>query len=114
MNIEEEETDPDAELTACHACGGPLTFDPTKVGDTVGGLTLRGWLMCACGKGWLTRRAVPAERWRVSSGGRSVETGDGRIRVDGGGNVSSMVARLVRLPDLEETIALALAALRCT
>lgn len=93
----------------CPDCSAMLKFDPTIVGDTVGGLTLRGWDVCMsvlCGKAWLSERAIPAAgEWKLASGGRSVETGQGRIRVDGGTDVETLMARILKLPELELEIA---------
>lgn len=89
----------------CIHCEGPVVFDPVKVGDTCGGVTLRGWDRCdACDTWQLSRRAVPHERWRVASSGRSVETGEVRIRVEGGGLPELLCARLAMLPRLEEAL----------
>lgn len=93
------------EVETCIRCDGPVVFDPVCVGDTCGGVTLRGWDHCAaCGKWQLSRRAVPHEVWRVAGSGRSVETGEARIRVDGGGLPELLCARLVMLPRLEEAL----------
>lgn len=90
----------------CPACGGALRFDPLLVGDTVGGLTLRGWDVCtACGKGWHAgRRAVTHEQWKLAGGGLSVDAGHARIRLDGGdhGVKVRLAARIATLPALEE------------
>lgn len=93
----------------CPDCEGLLKFDPKIAGTTVGGLALRGWDVCTnlqCGKGWLSERAIPdAGEWKLASGGRSVETGHGRIRVDGGTEVETLMARILKLPELELEIA---------
>jgi len=89
-------------------CGGDLRFDPDIVGDTCGGLTLRGWDVCTkCGQQWLARKgSVPYDAaWKLASGGRSVETGDGRIRVDGCSNTGALMERILRLPELELEVA---------
>lgn len=108
------EPEPDPELDGlftkkCADCGGDLEFDPDLVGDTVGGLTLRGWMVCKqCSKAWLAPKgmAVVYEgSWKLASGGRSVETGNGRIRVDGCSDVEALMARIVKLPDLELEVA---------
>jgi hypothetical protein len=40
-------------------CGGELKFDPNLVGDTCGGLTRKGWLVCVkCGRGWYSDRGT--------------------------------------------------------
>lgn len=89
-------------------CGGDLRFDPDVVGNTCGGLTLRGWDVCTkCGSQWLARKgAVPYDAaWKLASGGRSVETGDGRIRVDGCSDTGALMARIAKLPELELEVA---------
>lgn len=89
-------------------CGGELRFDPDIVGETCGGLTLRGWDVCTkCGSTWIARKgAVPYDaKWKLASGGRSVETGDGRIRVDGCSNTEALMVRIARLPELELEVA---------
>jgi len=93
----------------CPDCGGDLKFDPNLVGDTCGGLTLRGWMACQkCGKAWLAPKGMATVydgAWKLAKGGRSVETGNGRIRVDGGSNVEALMARIVKLPELELEVA---------
>lgn len=93
------------DIDACIHCGGPVAFDPVCVGDTCGGVTLRGWDRCeACDRWQLSRLAVPHERWKVAGSGRSVETGEARIRIEGGGLPELLCARLVMLPRLEEAL----------
>lgn len=103
-NIEDVLDEADGDHTHCPAdgCGHPLVFDPDRVGDTVGGLTRRGWLVCkSCGAGWLSDRGHTVEHWRLANSGRSIETSVGRIRVDGGHDPEALCKRLVRLPELE-------------
>ncbi len=86
-------------------CGAPMTWDPLREGYTCGGLHLVGWWSCAkCGGGQLCRASRPAERWKLAAGGRSVETGTARIRVDKCEATVALMARIVRLPDLEKTL----------
>lgn len=93
------------EVETCIRCERPVVFDPVCVGDTCGGMTLRGWDRCdACNAWQLSRRAVPHEVWRVAGSGRSVETGEARIRIEGGGLPELLCARLVTLPRLEEVL----------
>lgn len=95
----------DDDPTHCFECKAELVFDAACIGTTVGGLTRRGWLVCTgCARGWLSRRGVVHEEWKIAKGGRSVETGDGRIRVDGGDAVA-LCARIVQLPALEAEVA---------
>lgn len=104
----------DRERARCPADGAPLTFDPTIVGMTVGGLRLRGWLRCDhCGTAWITRRGVPDAgggsdgRWRVAAGGRSLDAGGLRLRVDGKGakdDVVTLMARIARMPAFEAAL----------
>jgi len=90
----------------CLQCGGELVFDPDLVGDTVGGLTRIGWDVCkACGRAWLSKQGMSFEKWKLAGGGRSVETGVGRIRVDGAQDAKALMARIVKLPELELEVA---------
>lgn len=44
----------------CVTCKKPLAFDESKIGETVGGLTLKGWNYCdTCDEHTLSRRGVP-------------------------------------------------------
>lgn len=94
-----------ADDRACPDCKVSLVFDPDLVGETCGGLTLRGWDVCPkCSTAWLAPKgmAVVYEgTWKLSSGSRSVETGNGRIRVDGCSNAEALMKRIVDLPALE-------------
>lgn len=89
----------------CPDCSTVLQFDADLVGETCGGNSLRGWDVCTnklCAKAWISEMAMPAEgEWKLAGGGRSIETGEGRIRVDGGDNVEKLMARILRLPGLE-------------
>jgi hypothetical protein len=90
-------------------CKQPMVWDPNATGETVGGLSLKGWWKCQqCGKGSLGPKGWPKvwtdAHWRLAKGGGSVETGNGRIRlegVDGHDAKLELCARIVRLPDLE-------------
>lgn len=89
----------------CQHDGG-FDFDPLAIGTTCGGLALRGWDRCRLCAAYLIPgdgrpRPVPVEIWRVAKSLRSVETGVGRIRTDGG-DAELLAARIVHLPDLEE------------
>lgn len=96
----------DEDLTACD-CGGDLKFDPDLVGNTCGGLTRIGWNVCVkCGKGWYSSKGTVHEgKWKLAGGGRSVETGVGRIRVDGAKDAEKLMARIAKLPELELEVA---------
>ena len=77
-------------------------------GKTVGGLALRGWMWCdACQRGWHAgRRALPDdETWTLAGSGRSLNAGGWRVRAEGGGDPTKLMARLVRLPELERALA---------
>jgi hypothetical protein len=101
----EEERNEDGDVTACD-CGGELRFDPDLIGDTCGGLTRIGWNVCVkCGKGWLAKQGKSHEKWKLAGGGRSVETGIGRIRVDGAVDAEKLMCRIAQLPDLELEVA---------
>lgn len=44
----------------CNTCKSPVVFDESKIGETVGGLTLKGWNYCAaCDRHTLSRRGEP-------------------------------------------------------
>lgn len=87
------------EVTEC--CGELTVWDDEMVGTTCGGIDLRGgWRCSKCPKTYLGLRSVPHETWRLAKGGRSIETGIGRIRVDGADS-SELIKRLLRLPELE-------------
>lgn len=90
--------------SCCETCGGVLRFEPDFVGETAGGLVLRGWNYCeTCDDYQLSRRGVPHEQWRLARGGISVDTGALRIRVEGDDVEAKreLTARIVRLPELE-------------
>jgi hypothetical protein len=95
---------PDPDLEVCD-CGGPLTFDATSVGKTCGGLELVGWLACACGKAYLSSKSRPAEVWTLAKSGTSINAAGTRIRAERTGDVAALMARIVRLPELEREVA---------
>lgn len=106
----------DGELARCHECGGPVAFDAEKLGETVGGLRLKGWNYCThCQVFWISRRGIPTHevgdgddgRWRIAGGGRSLDIGGIRLRPDGKGSpqqVKQLMARLSRLPAFEHVL----------
>lgn len=94
----------------CPADGAPVAFDPTLTGKTCGGLSLRGWNVCAhCGGIWLSGKASPHiggtgtdGRWALARGGRSLDVGGVRLRAEGKGtNVPTLMTRISRLPAIE-------------
>lgn len=110
-----DDDDASSELTSSPCCDAPLTFEPSVVGMTCGGLWLKGWNRCAkCQKCWLSRDGRPCDAltWTVTSSGRAVDIGNGRIRcrVNGETNeealdVVGLMARIARLPELERELA---------
>lgn len=119
MTREDDEDElPEAEPTyddvaeTCH--GKPLRFDPDMVGKTCGGLELRGWLGCdVCGRYYLASgRCKPTSSsdgtWALAKGGRSLTAGALKLRVEGKappGEIEALMARVVRVPELEAEIA---------
>lgn len=95
----------------CSECGAVLAFDATMRGTTCGGLDLVGWRVCACGAPpTLCRRSMTADAidWRLAGGGRSLHAGPFKVRVEAGGHrggdVTALMARLVRVPELEAEV----------
>lgn len=96
----------DDDRTECSTCGGPLRFDPLVEGTTCGGLAMAGGLVCD-GNGCdvlLSRRSIPSEAWKLAGGGRSVDAAGTRIRCEAAPNAEQLMARIVRLPDLERAL----------
>lgn len=91
-------------------CPEPTLFwNPNFRGTSCGGLDLVGALVCdACGAAFLTKQSRPADDvdWRLAKGGRSLDAGSIRIRAEakGGGDVAAVMARIVRLPELERAL----------
>lgn len=108
--------DANGELVRCGECGGGLTFDPDKIGETVGGLRLKGWKVCShCGMFWLSRRGIPthevsdgtAGTWKIAHGCRSLDVGGLRVRTDGKAlpqQVKQLIARISRVPAFEAAL----------
>lgn len=93
----------DDERPCC--CGTPMTWDPLREGLSGGGLHLVGWWVCAaCDSALLCRSSRPAEHWKLAGGGRSVEAGIARIRVEKCDDPKGLMARIVRLPDYERAL----------
>jgi hypothetical protein len=96
-------------------CGEKKAVDLESRRKTVGGLDVIGGLRClVCGytsicKG-ITREASAADAgttWTLAGGGRSVNCGGIRLRAEGkskAGDVAALMARIVRLPELEAEI----------
>lgn len=98
----------------CPEDGHPVTFDPSIVGESVGGLALRGWNRCnACGGIWISRQAKPeeakSEGWRVASSGVSLDAGAYRVRIEAGqhsrAGAMALIKRIARVPELEAVLA---------
>lgn len=88
-------------------CGGALVFDPTIEGETVGGLHMIGWDVCAtCRKAWISRRGVPGGgKWAVASSGRSLVADGVKLRAEAGqGDPRKLLERIARLPDIEAAL----------
>lgn len=88
-------------------CGAPVTFDADRAGETCGGLAVVGAYVCsACDRAYLAPGTVAAESatWKLTKGGRSVDTGKLRLRAEGRGDVERVMARVARLPDLERAL----------
>lgn len=87
-----------------------LRWDPELVGDTAGGLQLRGWYVCrVCGATTLSKhRSRPvgsSAAFKISKGGRSLDCGGVRLRAESAPGVVELMTRIARLPDLETAIA---------
>jgi len=87
-------------------CGAIKTFDPVMRGETCGGLQLVGWAVCACGATpTITKRARPADalEWKLAKGGRSLTAGAIKVRAEAGNgrDIEAVMARIVRVPELE-------------
>jgi uncharacterized membrane protein len=93
--------------TACD-CGAAVAFDADHEATTCGGLAVRGGYVCTagCGRSYMAPGTVAAESstWSLAKGGRSVDTGRIRLRPEGRGDVEHLMARIVRLPDLERAL----------
>lgn len=89
-------------------CGTRMVFDPKSQGRTCGGMDLVGWLHCpACGETSISfrSRASDAGEWKLAKGGRSIVAGAIKVRCEAtGGNVEALMARIVRVPELEAEI----------
>lgn len=105
-----------SERERCPNDGAPLRFDSSIVGMTVGGLRLRGWLHCDhCAASWVTRRGVPDAgggtsdgRWRVATGGASLDAGGVRLRAESKSapreDVIALMAQISRMPAFESAL----------
>ncbi len=114
---EPEQTDEEYERGCRTCCDTEMAIDTTTRGTTCGGLDVIGGLTCTvCGAGRILKgvtRAAKADdadtKWRLAGGGRSVNCGGVRIRADAksakGDAIIELMARIVRLPELEAEIA---------
>lgn len=93
-------TDP----THC-SCGALFIFDPLLEGETCGGLRRIGWLTCSasCGQTCVSKRGTTAGAWKLAASGRSIDVGGSRLRAEGG-DAAAVLARIVRLPELEAAL----------
>jgi hypothetical protein len=85
-------------------CGKRLTFDETMRGTTCGGHQLVGWRVCSCGATpTLCRlsKSADAVDWRLASSGRSLTAGGIKVRAEAAPGVAELMARIVRVPELE-------------
>jgi hypothetical protein len=99
----------------CPADGAPVRFDANMIGQTCGGLTLRGWNICDhCGGVFVTRRGIPhaggdsSGAWSLSAGGRSLNAGSVRLRAEAGPSsdeIRMVMARASRMPGFERALA---------
>lgn len=81
-----------------------MQWDPAYRGRTCGGLDVVGMLSC-CSHRFVCywTRAAESVDWTLAKGGRSINAGGVRLRADGGlgAAVEDVMARLVKLPQLE-------------
>ena len=93
-------------MTAIECCLLPCKWDPEAEGTTCGGLRVRGaWICVVCSSRQIGDETRVAEAWTLTKGGRSIDTGSGRLRLDGGGDKSAaLMQRLLRLPELEREV----------
>ncbi len=86
-------------------CGAVMTFDPLSRGTTCGGLAIVGARVCVlCGVVEVCKRSCPADAvdWSLAKGGRSLTAGGIKVRAEKtDGNVEALMARIVRVPELE-------------
>lgn len=96
----------DDDLKQC-TCGGELRFDPTRRGTTVGQREVEGGLVCTtCDRSYVCKASRPVEHWKLSPGGRSVDTGHTRVRAEAGHGVPELMTRIARVPDMERALRL--------
>lgn len=97
---------------SCHD-HADLVFRPDEVGQTCGGLWLRGWDQCpACGRFWLAergaRQAYDAGPWQVPASGRSITCGSIKLRPEAGGapaaELRALLERIAMLPHYEAVV----------
>lgn len=93
--------------TLCDQCKQPMTFDATLRGMTCGGIELVGWMTCTCGApSLLCPKSKPADAvdWRLAKSGASIHAGRYKIRAENAPGVQELMARIVRLPELEAEV----------
>lgn len=90
--------------TICTSCGAQMTFAADHRATTSGGLAIVGSCACvACGVYLLCRRSKPAAAidWLLAKGGRSLTAGGIKVRAENSPGVPELMARIVRVPELE-------------
>jgi hypothetical protein len=87
-------------------CGAPCTWDALSVGTTCGGLAVRGaWVCSTCCASYVGKDSRPVEKWEVRRGGRSMDAGHYRLRVEAADkDTPAFLARLAKLPELETRV----------
>lgn len=90
--------------TICESCGAQMTFEADFRSTTSGGLAIVGACACvACNVYLVCRRSKPAAAidWVLAKGGRSLTAGGIKVRAENTPGVPELMARIVRLPELE-------------
>lgn len=94
----------DYDDTICAKCGKQMIFAAEYRGVTCGGLSIVGARACAlCGVYEVCRRSKPADAvdWCLAKSGRSLTAGGIKVRAEAAPGVAELMARIVRLPELE-------------
>lgn len=95
------------------SCGLRKVFRPDVRGETVGGHQLVGWRQCpnptCLGEVEICylSQSADAVNWKLATGGRSLTAGGMKVRAEGGeaDAVVALMARIVRVPELEAQVA---------
>lgn len=90
--------------TICESCGAQMTFAADFRATTCGGLAIVGACACvACDVYRVCRRSKPAAAidWVIAKGGRSLTAGGIKVRAENSPGVPELMARIVRVPELE-------------